>query len=82
MQGQVDTLIPLLYVQNGTLEAAMAEALDIIKAAIARFDIAAHQLLERYAFNKVLHDNLEKFVHACRCACTANLNWRLVAFHP
>lgn len=77
MQSQVDTLIPILYTQHGTLEGAVAEALEMIHISIANFEVAAQQLLERYHSNKELHSNLQKWLHACRCACTSNLNWSL-----
>lgn len=77
MQSQVDTLIPLLYAQHGTLEAAVAECLEMINTSIANFELASEQLLERYSSNKELHSNLQKWLHACRCACTSNLNWSL-----
>lgn len=82
MQNQVDTLIPILYTRHGTLEGAVAEALEMINVSIANFEVAAQQLLERYHSNKELHSNLQKWLHACRCACTSNLNWRLVAWTP
>ena len=79
MQDQVDSLIPLLYIRYGSLEAAMEEAIAILETSIAGFEMSSRQLLERYAGESELSGQLEKFVHGCRCACTANLNWRLVA---
>ena len=75
----MDSLVPLLYVRCGSLEAAMENATAVLENSIATFESSSRQLLERYAAEPELHNNLEKFVHGCKCACTANLNWRSVA---
>ena len=78
MQGQVNSLIPLLYVQNGSLNAAMDDAMGILIKAIADFEHSTQSLLDQYPDNIPVHSELQKFIHGCRCACTANLNWRSV----
>lgn len=75
-QDQVDTLIPLLYMQYGTLEASVEHAVRMIDDAIVSFDKTASQLENRYRDDPEVLSGLQKFIHACRCACTANLSWR------
>lgn len=75
-QEQVDTLIPLLYMQYGTLEASIDHAVRMIDSAIASFDKTASQLIDRHANDPDMQSVLQKFIHGCRCACTANMNWR------
>ncbi len=79
MQDQVDSLIPLLYVQHGTLEAATEDLMETLKAAIAAFEEASKRLLDRYFSDPETHRKLLQFIHGCQCACTANLNWRSAA---
>lgn len=79
MQGQVDTLIPLLYLRHGTLEAAMDNAVKILDESIAAFELSSRQLLDRHSYDTDVHLGLKKFIHGCKCACTANLNWSLIS---
>ena len=78
MQGQVDSLIPLLYLRHGNLEAAMDAAIVSLKTSIAAFEFSSRRLLDRYSDDTDTFVSLDKFIHGCRCACTANLNWRSV----
>lgn len=82
MQSQVDSLVPLLYVQCGSLEAATEKVMETLKVSIAAFEISSLRLLDRYFSDPVLHGKLLQFIHGCQCACTANLNWRSVTLHP
>ena len=77
MQGQVDTLIPLLYIRHGNLEAAMDNAVKIVANSITAFEASSRQLLNRYSYDTNIHSKLRNFIHGCKCACTANINWRL-----
>ncbi|KAI4265004.1 MAG: hypothetical protein L6R38_009716, partial [Xanthoria sp. 2 TBL-2021] len=74
-QGQVDTLIPLLYAQYGTLEVSTDKAIETLKTSVTAFELSAQKLLGRYRVDVELWGKLKKFVHACQCACTANLTW-------
>lgn len=47
-QLQADSLIPLLYLQHGSLNAAMKDAMDILRTSIIAFERSSRQLLERY----------------------------------
>lgn len=73
----MDSLIPLLYIAHDrNAQAAVDEAIQILRTAVARFDIAANALLEDNADDQVIQANLVRFIDSCRYACTANLNWR------
>ncbi|KAL9637144.1 MAG: hypothetical protein Q9204_001988, partial [Flavoplaca sp. TL-2023a] len=75
-QNQVDSLIPLLYIaHNQNLQAAVDDAINILRTAVARFDFAAKSLLEEIASDRVVTADLVRFIDSCRYACTANLNW-------
>ena len=75
-QGQVDSLIPLLYIEHDhNAQAATNAATVLLKAAVTRFEAAADTLLESNAKNSVLPDIIS-FIDSCRYACTANLEWR------
>ena len=74
-QGQVDSLIPILFMKHGTLDVALAKAADIIYASIAKLEESAQQLLEKYSSDTETCEKISKFVYGCKCACTANLNW-------
>lgn len=85
-QNQVDSLIPLLYIaHNHDIQAAMTDATQILKNAIAQFDTAAINLLDDVAHeddaSEAIND-VRRFIDSCRYACTANLNWRWVSIEP
>ena len=79
MQDQVDSLVPLLYVQHGTLEAATETIMEMLQASVATFEEASLRLLDRYFADAETHRKLVQFIHGCQCACTANVNWRSAA---
>lgn len=73
----MDSLIPLLYIAHDhDLQAAMDAAVEILRSAVARFDLAATGLLEDIAGNQAVTSEVVRFIDSCRYACTANLNWR------
>ena len=79
----MDTLLPLLYLKHGDLGVAIDVAVNMVKDSIANFEEASRVLLAKYSHDENTHRDLQKFVHACQCACTANLNWRSVEqIHP
>lgn len=73
LQSQVDTLVPLLYARYGLLKAAMGKAMETLRRSVADFDLSAQELLGRHAMDADLQEKLQKYVHGCKCACTANL---------
>ncbi|KAH8700035.1 isoprenoid synthase domain-containing protein [Phaeosphaeriaceae sp. PMI808] len=64
-QGQVDSILPVLYAEHGSMNAAMRIAASLIVQSIRSVDDAAERLLQRH--RKDLY------------ACTGNLNWSLVS---
>ncbi|KAI1140476.1 terpenoid synthase [Hypoxylon sp. FL0543] len=75
-QSQVDSLVPLLSLELGSVQAAVNQAVDIVKSAIQRFDAAETEVLERYAATPEVQEDIRKVIDGCKYACTANLNWR------
>ena len=73
-QGQVDSLIPLLFHELGDAQAAVDRATDYFRSAVAEFERAAAELLGRYAAQPEVGD-LGRFVESCKYACQANLDW-------
>jgi hypothetical protein len=71
----VDTLIPLLFLEHGSLQLAVDRAVHMVRSSVAEFDILSKQLLDQHSNNEV-HENLLNFVKGCKYACTANINWR------
>jgi len=77
-QGQVDSLIPLLYRECGNdAQRAIDAAFAYVHAAVLGFDEAAERLLDRTACDSGLRELLSHFIDGCRYACTGNLNWSL-----
>lgn len=73
----MDSLIPLLYIAHDhDLQAAVDDATEILRNAVARFDIAATGLFEDIADDQTVTADVVRFIDSCRYACTANLNWR------
>ncbi|KAI1501866.1 terpenoid synthase [Biscogniauxia marginata] len=76
-QGQVDTLIPLLSLKLGSVQAAVNEAADMVRSSIRRFEAAERDLLESQSSAPGTQENVRKFIEGCKYACTANMNWSL-----
>ncbi|KAL8747719.1 MAG: hypothetical protein Q9190_000460 [Brigantiaea leucoxantha] len=75
-QDQIDSLIPLLYERHGSLDVAVTKAAEILQASISTFESASQRLLNRYSDDLKARPDIQKFIHSCMCACTANLSWR------
>ena len=58
------------------MEKAIDEAVAIVRASIAKFDVASADLLAAHASDIILYNELPKLVNGCKYACTRNLNWR------
>jgi hypothetical protein len=78
-QGQVDSILPVLFAEHGSVDAAMSIAATLIVQSIRSVDDAAERLLQRYRKDLVLQHDLEAFIDSCKHACTGNLNWSLVS---
>ncbi|KAI0549736.1 terpenoid synthase [Xylaria curta] len=76
-QSVVDTLVPILFLEHGSLQAAIDHAISMVQSSIERLDLAEKELLERYSSSATLTKNLELFIRSCKYACTGSLNWSL-----
>jgi hypothetical protein len=74
---QVDSLIPLLTLELGSVQAAVGEASQTLRSSIDSFDKTAERLLSRVSYNESLKSDVQKIVDGCQYACTGNLNWSL-----
>jgi len=77
--GQTDSLIPLLTLELGSVQAALDVASQMLRDSIESIDAAADSLLGRHAHDGALYANLQKFIDGCKYACTGNLNWSIVS---
>jgi len=77
-QSQIDTLIPLLVVKLGSVQAAIDRATEITRESIERFEAAEKRLMEKYTDEKTQED-IRKFIDGAKYASTANLNWSLIS---
>lgn len=73
---QIDSLIPLLFIQLGSVQGAMDKAAEMTKSAVHRFALAEKDIKTRYASEPELLNNLTNFIDGCKYACTGNMNWR------
>ncbi|KAF3804594.1 hypothetical protein GCG54_00012081 [Colletotrichum gloeosporioides] len=76
-QQTVDSIVPLLFRQFGSLDLAVSMVVETIEKAVEDFDYAAYILTERYSGDESLIGNLKTYINACRLNCTGNLNWSL-----
>ncbi|OTB16541.1 hypothetical protein K445DRAFT_21496 [Daldinia sp. EC12] len=76
-QSQVDSLIPLLSLQLGSVQAAINYAVEIVHSSVQRFEAAEKRILQRYSSMPDLCGDIRKFIDGCKYAATANLNWSL-----
>ncbi|KAH8662917.1 isoprenoid synthase domain-containing protein [Tricladium varicosporioides] len=77
-QGQVDSLIPLLYLRHGSLQVAVDSAMSTLRSSVVSLESAAERLKARYLHDERLTDDLMKYIESIKRSCTASLNWRLV----
>ncbi|RWA07763.1 hypothetical protein EKO27_g7331 [Xylaria grammica] len=72
---QTDSLIPLLALQLGSVQAAIDQAVETTRSSIARIDALEKEILEEYASDGPACEAIGKFIGGCKSACTANVNW-------
>jgi hypothetical protein len=75
----VDSLIPLLYLQEGSLQGAVDKAMSILHASVASFEVCSQKLLARNAHDAKVQRQVQQFIDSCKYACTGNINWRSVS---
>jgi hypothetical protein len=78
LQGQVDTILPILLLEHGSVDKAMDIVSDTILKAVRSVDEAGERLLQRYGEDMKLRHDLTAMIKSCKYACTGNLSWSLV----
>ncbi|KAJ8131819.1 hypothetical protein O1611_g1801 [Lasiodiplodia mahajangana] len=79
-QSQVDSLIPLLFLRYGSVQAALDEAMNQVSGSVKRFDAAERDILSRFSnAPKETQEKIRMHIKTCKLACTSNLNWSLVS---
>ncbi|RAL64505.1 hypothetical protein DID88_001980 [Monilinia fructigena] len=76
-QNTVDSLIPLLYIDAGSAQAAIDSAVASLHVVVNGFDKLANDLIDQYRSDEITQAALQRFLDACRHNCTGNLNWSL-----
>ncbi|KAI9690654.1 MAG: hypothetical protein M1820_009934 [Bogoriella megaspora] len=78
--GQVDTLIPLLFCEQGfKLQSAIDAATDIIQKAVVELNESSGRLLTVTAADKSMYAMLKQYIEGCRFACTGNFSWSITS---
>ncbi|KAI0885574.1 terpenoid synthase [Annulohypoxylon maeteangense] len=78
-QSQVDSLVALLSLECGSVQAAVNHAVGIVRSATLRLEAAERDILDRYSSMPAVQEDIRKFVEGCKHACTSNLNWSLTS---
>jgi len=74
----IDSVIPLMYVQLGSIQAAMDKTMEFVAAMIKVFDEAERRLYKRYGdATPELQDQLRRFIDGAKYYSTGNLTWSL-----
>ncbi|KKA22087.1 LysM domain-containing protein [Rasamsonia emersonii CBS 393.64] len=60
--GQVDTILSLLYLQHGSLQKGVDQAFEMIRSAVAEFNVLSKQFLATYLNDVELHAMLQKYI--------------------
>ncbi|KAJ2983082.1 hypothetical protein NQ176_g946 [Zarea fungicola] len=76
-QNTVDSMVPLLYTEFGSMKTALAMIVGLVEEAVESFDRAATALLGKYSDDGTIADKLTLYIDACRQNCTGNLYWSL-----
>ncbi|KAI1097855.1 isoprenoid synthase domain-containing protein [Jackrogersella minutella] len=76
-QSQIDSLIPLLFIEHKSVQTAVDRAVHIVQSAIKRLDATEADILKSYASNPKLYKDISQFIEGCKYAVTGNLNWSL-----
>ncbi|OCL02396.1 hypothetical protein AOQ84DRAFT_423061 [Glonium stellatum] len=75
-QDSIDSLIPLMYLHTGNIQAAV-EVTSFLHSEIQCFDYTAQLIFSRYKFaDEESQNQLRNYVTGCRQYCTGNLIWR------
>lgn len=77
--GQTHSLIPILALELGSVQAALDAASQMLQNSITSIDAAAESLLANHIYDEVTCVDLRRFVDGCKYACTGNLNWSVLS---
>ncbi|KAH9904818.1 hypothetical protein F4778DRAFT_779994 [Xylariomycetidae sp. FL2044] len=73
---QVDSLVPLSYLDAGSVQGAVDQAFDILKTSVRRLDEGENEILERYKKSPdQLKSDIRAYIDSCKHAFTASLNF-------
>ncbi|KAJ3545113.1 hypothetical protein NM208_g2677 [Fusarium decemcellulare] len=76
-QDTVDSLVPLLFHEQGSLDRAVAAVIDITETAMADLEASERALIAKHWGNLKLQHDLQKYIDGCKYICTGNLAWSL-----
>ena len=72
----IDSVIPIMFIELGSIDAAMDKTIEFVASMIERVDSAEARLLDRYSYDNTLQQQLQKFIDGAKYYCTGNLTWR------
>ncbi|MCJ1293100.1 hypothetical protein MMC34_004653 [Xylographa carneopallida] len=75
-QGSAESLVPILFAQLRSAQAAVDQVMETVRLTVEEFDVVAYRLLQRYSTDPIIVAPLQSFVDTCRYFCTGNLSWR------
>jgi hypothetical protein len=65
-----------MFIELGSIDAAMEKTIEFVASMIERFDAAEARLLDRYGDDRNLRQQLQRFIDGAKYYCTGNLTWR------
>lgn len=78
-QLQVDSIVPLLLLKCGSLQAAVDEATHMAASSIDRLEAAERDTMNHYSSaTEEVQEEIRLQIKACKLACTGNIHWRYV----
>ncbi|MCJ1436765.1 hypothetical protein MMC27_006147 [Xylographa pallens] len=75
--GSIQSLLPILYVKLGSIQAAVDQATKLLIASVRVFEEVAQRLVEPQGSSTAKSNpKIRAFIDGCRFYCTGNLSWR------
>lgn len=65
-----------MYIELGSIDAAMEKTVDFVVSMIERFDAAEERLLGQYGDDENIQQQIKRFIDGAKYYCTGNLTWR------
>ncbi|KAI1149850.1 isoprenoid synthase domain-containing protein [Nemania diffusa] len=79
-QLQVDSIVPLLLLKCGSLQAAVDEATHMAASSIDRLEAAERDTMNHYSSaTEEVQEEIRLQIKACKLACTGNIHWSLIS---